>query len=286
MLSCSQNLLNVGRSDCKLNVSALVGFIKVPSDFSIPVADLADATELQAAILADKSTRIYMFPTGVDFVDNSEEAQIEETPLGKSIFIRDGQYRWSISFNENFELFKAMYSHNNTSGAMIFIDKDGKMLYRSTDNNTNAKGIDIDLFLIEKLKIDGAAASTKEMVSVRLTNSKQISVQGELLDVSDWIDDVAPLTTVDVKLVGTATASNVVVTVTSSLDGRGLSGLVPADFADSTIGTITTATPDAAIAGQYDLAGTFTDGDVQLIAASLLSVPGFEQDTPLAITGI
>jgi len=286
-LSCSSNIQNVGRSDCKLTVEALVGFIKTASDFTIAVSDLTSATALQAAILADPANRIYLFPTGVDFVDNSEESILEETNIGKTIPVRKGQYRWDLSFNENFQLHKAMATHDNSSGKAIFIDKDLKLFYQTTDANVTAKGFDLDLFQVQKLKINDGTVSTKTMISLRLQNSLQIDTNGELVDASSWLDDLIPLTTLDVTEVSSST-SNIVVDVKSNLDARGLSGLVVGDFAAGTVGSITSATPDSAISGRYDLAAatTFANGNVQLIAANLLSIVGFEQKTPLAITGL
>lgn len=283
ILACLNGQDNIGKSSCKKLPQLIKGMITTPDDFSLTFVEAASATAWQAALLAARTSRIYLWPTAISIESVPEEAVYEDTPLA-TIAVRDGRYRFRFSFRENLQLHKAMYSHKNFSGRVFFIDNENKIIGTELTDGKFA-GFSLDLLNSEKLMFNDGSASSKTPVYVSLEDNRELDESGAMVS-GTFLKTLVPLTTVDLT-VNTATASNINVSVKSSLDLEGVLGLVVADFVLKTSAgaaqTITAVTDNED--GTYDLAGTtLVSGTLNLVAASVLSVKGYESAGAVTVT--
>jgi len=280
-LDCAEDLQNVGRSACKKLPQAFKGFIKTPLGWSLP----ANATlqDWQDAILA-LTNRIYLFPDAYDFEQQSEETVFAQSGLGKQVFVRQGEYRFRIMFQENLELHKAMYSHLNSGGGILPIDLENKLIYCDpADDGDTIKGFTLNNFIPEKMQFGSGSEPSVSPIYFSLKDSNEFDKFGFQLDFSDILLNLVPLTTVKLAIVGTPTDTEIQVSVKSKLDNVALLALVQAHFVVST-GSVSGVT-DANEDGTYVIVGTgFTSGTVNLVSAPALSVPGFESAGAVAFT--
>jgi len=134
---------------------------------------------------------------------------------------------------------------------------------------------------VEKLKFNDGKVSTKTPIYVVLSDNKELDVNGAIIGASAFVNDLFSIVDVDVTQVGSATTSLIKVTVKATCDGTSIDGLVAADFTvKSSSGTSRTISGvTQASDGVYSIASSaaFTVGDiVDLVAASALSIPGYE----------
>lgn len=284
-ISCIEDLQNVGRSECKVLPRAFRTFIKTPLDWSIS-AD-ATPTEWQQALEAVKSNRVYLFPPDYDFENVSEETVYATSGLGQEVFVRQGQYRFRLTFLQNLELHKAMYSHLNSGGRILPIDLDSKLIYTSQDDGDTIQGFTLDNFNPENMIFGGGSDPSLSPIRFSWANGDEFNRFGFQLLFSSTYLALKPLTTVKLTIVGTPSDTEIQVKVASILDGTVVLGLATADFVVSQ-GTVTGVT-DANSDGTYIIAGSSgfaPSGTVNLVAASALTVRGFESAgaVPYAVT--
>jgi len=130
-LDCAINTGNTGVSDCALDIKALAGGFLVPSNFEIPVSQLA-TVELALAFLQNAasenvaSARIYPLPGVFNFTDNTEDPTYQTGSTGVQTFVRDGKYDWTIQFNEGgYCLLQEIQKFNGTGYKLLFLDESG-----------------------------------------------------------------------------------------------------------------------------------------------------------------
>lgn len=290
-VSCANDVLNLGASQCKKIPTLLKGFIKTSSDYTITALLAASATQWQTDIKADINARIYLFPQwGKAFEDVSSDQILEETPLGV-MDVDPGQHRWKLGFTENLELHKAIYSHRNTEGRIFLIDRENKIIGTSDDDGVTLKGFLLDNLLPEKLKLSDGTISTKTWVGVYLADNTELDKRGFMVDAS-FVNSLIPLTSVVITIaaapVPSATAFNF--SVASALDGTPIIGLVQADLLfkdaagdnqDSTIDTVAEPLDD----GDYVVAGTaMATGSLTLVLPSALTLTAFESTGAQTVT--
>lgn len=282
-LSCIDSKLNLGVSECKKLPQLLKGFITTPEGYTITAAQAASVAQWQTDILLAKGSRIYLWPKwAMSFENISEEQIIEETPL-TAVGVRPGQYRFRFSFRENLELHKAMYSHRDTNGRVFLIDNENKIIGSSDDDGVTLKGFLIDTLLTEKITFNTGSEVTKTPVSLFLADNTELDINGYMLDASSFLSGLLPLTSVKLAVVGTPTASEIVVSVKSALDNVPIIGLVTADFvvSNGSVSGVTEPNSD----GIYTIAGTtFASGTVTLVSAASLSIQGYEAKAAVSFT--
>lgn len=273
-ISCVENLENVGRSECKVLPRAFKSFIKTPRGWSIAY-DALLAT-WQAALKATLGSRIYMFPSGYEFENVSEETVYATSSLGAEKFVRQGQYRFRISFLENLELHKAMYSHLNSGGGILPIDLDNKLIYTSQDNGDTVQGFTLDNFNPENMVLGDGSNPSLSPIRFSWADGDEFNKFGFQINFADKFLSLLPLTTVKLTIVGTPSDTEIQVSVASVLDDVAILGLVTADFVVSN-GTPSGVT-DSNADGTYVIAGTgfAPGGTVNLVAASALSIDAYE----------
>lgn len=282
-LDCITDMENVGASACKQFPQAFESFIKTGLDFEMPVADMADPTKWQDAILAGKATRIYLFPLAYDFENVSEEAQRASSNLGKEVTTRLGQYRFRSLFRENLEMHQAMYSHLGSAGRLFPIDIAKKLMFTSDDGGVTGKGFTLDQFMPEKIQFGTGSEPSLSPIYYTLANSDELDVNGYQIKFNAQLLAIKAL--VDVKLTASDTsATGFTITVKSIYDNVGVNGLVTADFV-KTGGVASAVFGTPAGNGVYPFTGVgLTSGTVDLRAANLLTVKAYESNGPVTVT--
>ena len=286
LLTCAGDRKNIGVSSCKKRPTQIRGFFSTPSNFTITAQEAATSTAWQTAMLAAMASRIYLWPFAFAAENDNEDTVYENTSLG-TINVRDGRYRWRMSMVENLELHKNMFTHKDFAGRIILIDDRNQLVLTSDDGGTTLKGFDIDLLNPEKLFFNDGTAGTKSPVYISLKDNLQLDLNGFIVDAASFINSLVRLTGVTLSIEGTPTASEIIVKVVSELDQTPILGLVSADFVlldgAGDPQTISSSTDNED--GTYTLAGTtLVSGTLNLVAASALSVPGFESNGAVAVT--
>jgi hypothetical protein len=244
-----------------------------------------EAQTLQNAIVAEGNARIYLWPKwAVGFENISQEAIREETPL-QSLQVFPGQYRITLSFKENLEIYKAMHSHDNTSGRVFWIDHEKKLIGTSNDDGQTLKGFSLQDLDVGNAVLNDGSVSSKIPVSLYHSDYTELNDLGFMLEGKSFLNALQPLISVKLTASATATATDIYVSVNSAYDGIGVIGLVDADFTveNGTIGGVVDNGD-----GTYVISGTaFASGNVDLVSAaniSLLPTLAIESAGPLAIT--
>lgn len=279
---------NLGLSKCAKLPALPKSMITTPQDFKATAVEAIDPDFWQAAILAGKATRIYLWPDFVGFTDNSEAAVYETTPLAV-MAVRDGRYNYKFDIKENLCLHKAMFTHRSISGRVFLFDVDNQLL-GTTDADGNFMGFRVLLLNTEKLQLSNGTVSTKSPIVVVLADNLELDQNGALLDAS-FLNTVARLTDVTLTVVpGSISADSLKVTVEVSCDGTPVNGLVLADFVlTKADGTAQTTPPTTCVEddGTYTIskvAGTaWVDGFIDLVSAATLTVPGYESTGEVAV---
>lgn len=284
ILSCINNQGNIGRSSCKKLPQLIKGIITTPEDFSLSFEQAATTTAWQAALLATKSNRIYLWPYAVAVEQVNEDAVYEETQLS-TLAVRDGRYRFRMSFRENLQLHKAIFTHKNFEGRIFLIDNQNRIIGTELDDGSFA-GFSIDLLNPEKLMFNDGSVTSKTPVYISLEDNLELDQSGAMIEGGTVLKALIPLTSVDLTVIS-ASATLIVASVKSALDLVPVLGLDVADFilldASGNAQTISGITDNDD--GTYDLAGTaFVSGTLNLVAASALSVPGFESSGSADVT--
>lgn len=282
---CADNRENLGLSRCKNLPSQFKGMFTVPKNLRFTATQAATASFWQDLIKSGRATRVYLWPE-FDMMENlSEETTYEDTSLSY-LKVRDGQYRFKFSIHQSMCLHKAMFTHASSNGRVVLFDQQNQLLVTQTGTDEYA-GLNLQLLNPEKLMINDGSVTTKSPIMVALRDNLEIDENGYTIKVN-FLGSLERLTDVDVAVIGTPTATSIVVSVKASCDGTHISGLVVADFVKLTAAgatqSITSATEDAD-AETYSLVGTgWTTGSINLVAAEDLSIDAYESTGAATVT--
>lgn len=288
-VECGEDKQNLGVSKCNKILQLPRGFLEVPPGFFFTPAQMADADLFKAAVLdllyGPSGQRGYLWPFAQTFENVSEAAVYQETPLS-DLKVRDGKYRFRMGFAVDLCLHKAMYTHRSSGGksAWYILDIEDD-LYGTLDTNGNLYGFVSSLVNTEKLVISDGSIATTSPLYIVLRNNKDLDLRGGRTDGS-VLNLIQPLTDATLTVVGTPTATKIVISVLVSCDGTPVNGLDVADFIKLTaLGVSQTITSITEANGVYTLNGTgFTTGTVDLDTPDTLTVPGYESDGPVTVT--
>jgi len=282
-MSCEDKRKNLGLSKCNKLPSMPRSIITTGSNFKFTPEQCADSaafkTALEAALLAGKANRIYLWPFFKGIEPMSEEAIREATALG-TMKVRDGRYAWKFMVSENLCLHKAMFTHRANSGRAFIYDDKGQLI-GTEDASGNFYGFTIDLLDTEKFVFSDGAVATKSPVFLSLMDNLELDQDGAILDrdISKVISTTFRLTDVVLE-VSDVTADDFTVKVTQKCDGTEVIGLVAADFSikKASDGTAQAKTLVDNGDGTYTLssATAFVDGTVELVSPATLSIKGYE----------
>lgn len=269
---------NVGRGGCqKVNpFKALSGVIFTTADFQFADAEaMADKANWLAGI---KEGTIIPMPDLNTYTDESVEPTYNESERQKRTLTRQGDYRFVYSWNVPFDVHKKLQSLRNGNLRVFTFDEEGNMF--GTFNGDAIQGLSLSMINPLKMNFVEAAAGAPALshIAVDYNNEKEWNVFGATLAPSWDISDLEPLVDVTLEVVGTPTATSVVVRVYSSsglspdgtISKRAIAGIVEADFDVSLTGASSGITDNAD--GTYTIAGAaFATGTVNLKAPTAMT---------------
>lgn len=274
--TCVVDKKNLGVTKCTKIIGLPRYMIETPVDFKFTPEDMADLTTfrtaLEALLYGPVGQRGYLWPFFHAFENVSEAAVRQETALA-DLHVRDGKYRFRFHIAADLCLHRAMFSHRATQGRYFIGDIEGDM-YGTTDEDGNFYGFNISLLNTEKLNISDGSVATTSPIYVVLSDNKELDRDGGSLAVGQVINTTARLTDVTLTVVGTPSATSLVVSVAVTCDGTPVNGLVLADFVKTGTGTLDSVTE---VDGTYTFVATgMGDGTIDLDVPEDLSVKGYE----------
>lgn len=288
---CSDTKKNIGKSKCNKIPKQFKYVIWTPNEFSLTESQLSVLATLKAALqvalIAGLDDRIYLFPKFSNATENDSEATIYVQSSMGSRKVRDGNYRFRHFVSKSLCIHRAMFTHAGSDGRLIYVDVENQMLL-TKDSDGNYRGVSLDLFNPEKLKLSTGDDLTESPIYVALSDNREIDLNGYLFDVSTMISELEPLTDVDVVVAIAVAATTIDVTVTNACDGSPISGLAAADLiVTTTAGVVqapTTVATEIGTTGVYRIikSTNFVDGFVNLKSAATLSIQAYEQVEPAA----
>ena len=207
----------------------------------------------------------------VEIDDNSEESQYYESPTGRRIPRRLGNYRQVYRFNKSLEVHKALQSFRNANVTVVTVDSAGNFNAYSPDG-VKVYGFSIEMLNPEKMTMamqDNTPAWTP--IVIDQSDPKEWNEKGVTIKPGWLVQELKPISPVSVTVVSAA-AAKIVVNV-SYIDGIasdgsknkiGISGILQADF----VFTTTAPTADAMVDlgdGNYEFPGAaMVSGSVDL----------------------
>jgi len=293
-VSCSTVLKNVGLSDCVMNAGFDQMHILVPRGFSIATKTLAETLSTWTdAIKAAVGSRIYPLAPSVKQEFSQDEAVYEALSQGAEAYLYTNTLKdtFYISAELITPTFNSNMQHlNNGVWACYIVTSTGMILGKSSD------GIKFEPFNCSFRVLPQRKATDAEGAhlpyTLRLESYADRNLYGAVVQPTDWnpLTSLEGLLDVNLTLVGSATATDIVVDVKTDLNAIGVTGLAAADFSfikasDGTAQTPTGMTESTTVNGRY--AFTFAaavTGSVNLVAASALTVPGYESTGSLSFT--
>lgn len=291
---CSTDKDNLALSKCNKLPKLIKGMIETPPAFSFAPADFATAaafkTALQALLIEDaQEDRGYLWPFFFTAENQSEETVFQETPLGRRV-VRDGQYRFNFAISENICLHKAMFSHRTTQGRVFLIDSDNQIL-GTLDTDGNFLGFTISMIHTGKFAFNDGSVVTTSPIYVDLLDNSELDRDGEILsgDIGKVINQVIRLADAELEIVGTPSATTIVVDVFAECDGTEITGLAVDDFVltdddNGATHAISSAVESTTVPGRYTLTGvSFEDSHLNLDSPSSLSIVGYESVGSVAV---
>lgn len=291
--ACANDLQNIGAISCTKNnpfldvVSLIV--LKAGTTFATFV-EFATESKHTDLIKAKKMIPIHEV---FEIDDKSEEALYYESPTGKRLPRRLGNYRHIYKFDKSFEVHKALQSFRNANVDIMLVDSAGIISAWSPDG-TKVRGFSVAMFNPEKMTRalpDNTPAWTP--IAVDEADSNEWNTKGVSI-LPGWSATLLqPVTSVKVTVVS-AIATLIVLKVAylDGIDGDGavnavgIAGILQGDF------VFTTTAPTAVVMvdnsdGTYNFPGAgMVSGSVTLKTPALAATTGdpIESTGPAVIT--
>ena len=293
-ITCVDLFKNTGTPTCQIVAGFHKMHIFVPRGQSIATKELAETLATWIDLRkTTKSIRFLPFPP-TDKRDITQNAPVYETldqgsedflyvNVGKDVFYLPSEL--SIpEFNSNLQTLSGGVWDCyivTSSGYILGMSKDGvKFLPFPCKVRVlpETKGTDSE--------------SAKINYSVRLDSAKDWNETGKAIKLVDGnpLTDITGLRDLDLSVIGTPTAIEVVVDVKSNLNAVGRTGAAVDDFeflkdSDGSVQTPASMTPHATVEGRYTFVFVALEtGTVGLISAATFSIDGYEGTDPAVIT--
>lgn len=207
------------------------------------------------------------------FEDQSTEAQYHDYDDGSRKLLEQGDYRFSAHFDVNECSKKQLLNFRGFQEGIYLIYGD-VLRGRTIDGGTNIIPIRVGDINVEKASLPAMDAPEMLKVVVDLSSDKDLNEYDFSREMAWDVKDVDGLTPVSLTVEAGATATSIVVNVSADCGGntKPISGLgdTSADWTIGT-GTISSATESSTVRGQYTIAGTGMEGDIDLAAPSVRS---------------
>jgi len=291
---CSSTFGNLGAlCEAGNGLAATVGLVLTTDSFEFATAtDFADKTKWDEAI---KAKQIFPLMGIKETDDNTEEVSYYESPLGDKIKLRDGKYIFTYKFYLALEQHKELQKFSSASLRYFIIDAKNQIRGYSPDG-VAIKGYSISTFEAEKMLPATADSPAFSPISIVEQNASQWNGFGAIIAPEWEAQSLASLTNVQLSVVGTPTATSIVLNVGAKIglapDGSDalvqITGLDSSDFVIKTAtGTAQTVTFVDNNDGTYSGTGTsLATGTADLKEPSQMATTGLlvESTGPVTVT--
>ena len=287
---CGTDFPNTGNAGCvdksERGVERTI-FLTTKSFQWDTLADFADLSVLEAAI---KAKEVFPIQEVDSFEIQDEDAELHQSDLGAEALIRHGNYRRKFFFNKNTCSMKALQDFTQKSMRVVYADINGNIRGYSPDG-TVVKGFDIDLLFVGKQTTPETGGVSLIPIYIGEKNSRQWNTQGVLLNPTWEPSDLAGLTDVSVEVVGTPTATELIVKVYSAcgytsagaVNEIAIKGIDPTDIVVTK--TADSSTQTVAFTDNTD--GTYTGVGTAIVAGEVnLKTPPNQSSTGLLIESL
>lgn len=207
-----------------------------------------------------------------EFEDNSEEAIYKEYSSGNRKLIRQGKYRFSMSYNVNECVKKELFDFQGYSQKIFLLYADNIIRGRTTDSGVTIKGSRVKQINVLKEVQGNFGEPAMMMLEVDLENYKDLNQYDHAMEM-DWeVGELDGLTEVDLAANGAASATAIPFTVYATCNGESkpITGLAFADIDTYAGASSLTDNGD----GSYILVGTgMVSANLNLVAPSSIADP-------------
>ena len=284
-MACSNTTGNPGLQYCTTDNILVdpIGIILATDTLSFTADDFLLQTKMDDAVNARTAFPIMGLK---DFVDNSTDTVYHDYNDETRKFIRQGKYRFQVMFEVNECTKKELQNFQGFNGRVFFVyegnDK-GVIRGSSSDAGVTIKGARLSGLVVVKETMP-AKDGTPGMVTIDidLKTFKDLNAFDYARPVDYDVWELDSLTEVNLLQVGTATDTNIVISVNSTCYGTDypITGLAIADFVhaggigsidslvDNSDGTYTITCTDLADADTINLVAPVSLSDDQKVLSS------------------
>ena len=297
VLDCAPSTLpNTGsRKFCYEDLKSIYNMILTPFDYEFTDSSTALTESNWQTQIESLTDRFYPLAPVYMIEDQSEEAAFEEFPVRGKLQVSDGKLQGKFWIRAPKYWRNNMSDFQNLQWRIWFIDEEGKLMGTAedpTDNTTATKGLLASIFIDnDRIFQDGTLSGDLVPVVVVLEDVQEWKENGVILqplnESTSWNPkNLDGLIDADVT-VDSAAAALIVVTVTARYSSDLISGFgtATANWVKTGAGTITSVVDNGD--GTYNLVAAgadFATGTINLAAASVLSLDGFEAGDAATVT--
>lgn len=225
-----------------------------------------------------------------DFVDNSEDTVYKDYPSGNRKLIRQGKYRFALSYNVNECIKKELFDFQGYSQKIFLLYADNIIRGRTTDSGVTIKGIRVKQMNVLKEVQGNFGEPSMMMLEVDLTDYKDLNQYDHAMEMEWEVGELDGLTEVTLAAgVASPIATAIPFTVNAICNGESkpITGITYAMLDTYAGGSSLTDNGD----GSYVLVGTaMADANLNLLSPALIGAEDPDlfiiSSGALAITGI
>lgn len=225
---CSSNFGNPGTKCDKGDIRGVpVGLILTTQTFNF-ASFTSWATEADW-LTAIKTKTVFPLPYIYEFDDNSEDDVFQETGLGVKIFIRDGKYIYQFRMDASIQTNIELQKFSGAKMRAFIIDSNG-YIWGYSDDDTTIQGFSISSLKFGKKGTPAGDSKGWTPVDITFGDTRQLNDYGKILQPSFVASDLTSLANVAVTVVGTPTATELIVNVaqgTGVYDSTGSENTIP-----------------------------------------------------------
>ncbi len=230
-IDCFKTVRNTGTGSCVVHIQKITFVLLVPKGWVIPDSALQSVaalrTYLEAAIIADKSIRIFPVSGFVNITDNSEGVVAQTFGYGQQVIIRDGNYNWTLQFHAGgLCLSNALRSFNNSDYEVIFGDDQNILFGTNVPDETGKRqigGVPMDSLYALPWAVNTGAEVAKYQIALSFQPS-YINEGISYAQVDFKLSDLMGLQNIVIAQIGTSLAGLITV---QALSGCASTNLIP-----------------------------------------------------------